>query len=131
MYFCSFIDACIFSICGHSITPYYAHKVYNATKTAITVLCEGLRHELSLVNSKIKVSVSNDYWKLFANDVTFVDFNNTTLDNTYIKRVLENRFRVSAPVAWIRTFSIPLSSDPLLKSWVQDRLWNQKTLQML
>ncbi|KAF0752647.1 farnesol dehydrogenase-like isoform X1, partial [Aphis craccivora] len=44
------------SICGHSITPYYAHKMYNATKTAITVLCEGLRHELSLVNSKIKVS---------------------------------------------------------------------------
>lgn len=32
--------------------------MYNATKTAITVLCEGLRHELSLVNSKTKVSVS-------------------------------------------------------------------------
>ncbi|KAL5243821.1 hypothetical protein ACI65C_011231 [Semiaphis heraclei] len=44
------------SICGHSITPYYAHKMYNASKTAITVLCEGLRHELSLVNSKIKVT---------------------------------------------------------------------------
>ncbi|XP_060840975.1 farnesol dehydrogenase-like isoform X2 [Rhopalosiphum padi] len=44
------------SIGGHSITPYYAHKMYNASKTAITVLCEGLRHELSLVNSKIKVS---------------------------------------------------------------------------
>lgn len=48
----------LLSICGHSITPYYAHKMYNATKTAITVLCEGLRHELSLVDSKIKVSVS-------------------------------------------------------------------------
>lgn len=48
-----------YSISGHSITPYYAHKMYNATKTAITVLCEGLRHELSLINSKIKVSVSS------------------------------------------------------------------------
>ncbi|XP_025412800.1 farnesol dehydrogenase-like [Sipha flava] len=44
------------SICGHSKTPYFAHKMYNATKTAITVLCEGLRHELSLVDSKIKIS---------------------------------------------------------------------------
>lgn len=48
----------LYSICGHSITPYYAHKMYNATKKAITVLCEGLRHELIFVNSKIKVSVS-------------------------------------------------------------------------
>lgn len=48
-----------FSICGHSLTPYFAHKMYNATKKAITVLCEGLRHELNFVNSKTKVSVSN------------------------------------------------------------------------
>ncbi|VVC36704.1 NAD(P)-binding domain,Short-chain dehydrogenase/reductase SDR [Cinara cedri] len=57
------------SICGHSITPYFAHKMYNASKTAVTVLCEGLRHELSLVNSKIKVtsvspgSVDTDIFK--------------------------------------------------------------------
>ncbi|CAH1708200.1 unnamed protein product [Aphis gossypii] len=50
------------SIGGHSITPYYAHKMYNASKTAITVLCEGLRHELRLNSSKIKVSVSSSVW---------------------------------------------------------------------
>ncbi|XP_050442619.1 farnesol dehydrogenase-like [Adelges cooleyi] len=44
------------SISGHNLTPYFAHKMYNATKTAITTLCEGFRHELSLANSKIKIS---------------------------------------------------------------------------
>lgn len=49
---------CRFSIAGHALTPYFAFKMYNASKSAVTVLCEGLRHELQLVNSKIKVSVS-------------------------------------------------------------------------
>ncbi|XP_050521675.1 farnesol dehydrogenase-like [Daktulosphaira vitifoliae] len=44
------------SITGHNITPYFGHKMYNATKRAITTLCEGLRHEINLVNSKIKIS---------------------------------------------------------------------------
>lgn len=46
---------------GHNITPYFGFKLYNATKTAVTVLCEGLRHELQLVGSKIKVSVNVSY----------------------------------------------------------------------
>lgn len=42
---------------GHNVTPYFAFKMYNASKTAVTVLCDGLRHELQLTGSKIKVSV--------------------------------------------------------------------------
>ncbi|XP_060875966.1 farnesol dehydrogenase-like [Metopolophium dirhodum] len=44
------------SITGHSLTPYFGFKMYNASKNAVTVLCDGLRHELQLVGSKIKVS---------------------------------------------------------------------------
>ncbi|KAE9540006.1 hypothetical protein AGLY_005258 [Aphis glycines] len=44
------------SISGHSLTPNFAHKMYNASKYAVTVLCDGLRHELQLTGSKIKVS---------------------------------------------------------------------------
>ncbi|VVC29948.1 Short-chain dehydrogenase/reductase SDR,NAD(P)-binding domain,Short-chain dehydrogenase/reductase [Cinara cedri] len=44
------------SMAGHSISPYFGFKVYNASKTALTVLCDGLRHELQLTGSKIKVS---------------------------------------------------------------------------
>lgn len=36
--------------------------MYNASKHAVTVLCDGLRHELQLVGSRIKVSV--EYNKL-------------------------------------------------------------------
>ncbi|CAH1736395.1 unnamed protein product [Aphis gossypii] len=43
------------SISGHSLTPNFAHKMYNASKSAVTVLCDGLRHELQLTGSKIKV----------------------------------------------------------------------------
>ncbi|KAL5235141.1 hypothetical protein ACI65C_002551 [Semiaphis heraclei] len=44
------------SIAGHNLTPYFAFKMYNASKNAVTVLCDGLRHELQLMGSKIKVS---------------------------------------------------------------------------
>ncbi|KAL5243847.1 hypothetical protein ACI65C_011257 [Semiaphis heraclei] len=44
------------STAGHNITPYFSMKMYNATKHAVSILCEGLRHELQLVGSKIKVS---------------------------------------------------------------------------
>ncbi|XP_022180330.1 farnesol dehydrogenase-like [Myzus persicae] len=44
------------SIAGHNITAYFAMKMYNASKVAVSVLCEGLRHELQLAGSKIKVS---------------------------------------------------------------------------
>ncbi|XP_001945823.1 farnesol dehydrogenase [Acyrthosiphon pisum] len=44
------------SITGHGLTPYFGFKMYNASKNAVTVLCDGLRHELQLVGSKIKVS---------------------------------------------------------------------------
>ncbi|CAH1708956.1 farnesol dehydrogenase-like [Aphis gossypii] len=44
------------STAGHSITPCFSLKMYNATKHAVRVLCEGLRHEIQLVGSKIKVS---------------------------------------------------------------------------
>ncbi|XP_026809602.1 farnesol dehydrogenase-like [Rhopalosiphum maidis] len=44
------------STAGHNIIPYFSMKMYNATKHAVRVLCEGLRHELQLVGSKIKVS---------------------------------------------------------------------------
>lgn len=44
------------STAGHNITPYFSMKMYNATKHAVRVLCEGLRHEIQLVGSKIKVS---------------------------------------------------------------------------
>ncbi|XP_026822700.1 farnesol dehydrogenase-like [Rhopalosiphum maidis] len=44
------------SITGHCLTPYFGFKMYNASKHAVTVLCDGLRHELQLMGSKIKVS---------------------------------------------------------------------------
>ncbi|NP_001156186.1 fixR-like isoform X1 [Acyrthosiphon pisum] len=44
------------SISGHKLTPNFAFKMYNASKHAVTVLCDGLRHELQLTGSKIKVS---------------------------------------------------------------------------
>ncbi|XP_025194733.1 farnesol dehydrogenase-like [Melanaphis sacchari] len=44
------------STAGHSILPHFSMKMYNATKHAVRILCEGLRHELQLVGSKIKVS---------------------------------------------------------------------------
>ncbi|KAL4121417.1 hypothetical protein QTP88_013935 [Uroleucon formosanum] len=44
------------STAGHNITPYFSMKIYNASKHVVRVLCEGLRHELQLVGSKIKVS---------------------------------------------------------------------------
>jgi len=46
-----------FSVSGHAKTPYFALKMYNASKYAVTILCDGLRHELQLIGSKIKVSV--------------------------------------------------------------------------
>ncbi|XP_050429216.1 farnesol dehydrogenase-like [Adelges cooleyi] len=44
------------SIVGHSISSIFGNKMYNASKKAVTVLCDGLRHELQLVGSKIKVT---------------------------------------------------------------------------
>ncbi|XP_050541976.1 farnesol dehydrogenase-like isoform X4 [Daktulosphaira vitifoliae] len=44
------------SIAGHALTPVFAHKMYNASKFAVTALCDGLRHELQLMQSKIKVT---------------------------------------------------------------------------
>ncbi|XP_022183734.1 farnesol dehydrogenase-like [Myzus persicae] len=44
------------SIAGHGLTPYFGFKMYNASKNAVTILCDGLRHELQLTGSKIKVS---------------------------------------------------------------------------
>lgn len=38
--------------------PYPGQKVYNATKTALTFLTEGLRHELAHAGLKIKATVS-------------------------------------------------------------------------
>lgn len=52
-----------FSVAGHCSSPYFAFKMYNASKRAVTTLCDGLRHELQLIGSKIKVSVM--YYKLF------------------------------------------------------------------
>lgn len=45
------------SITGHNSTSFFAFKMYNASKKAVTALCDGLRHELQLVGSNIKVSV--------------------------------------------------------------------------
>jgi len=44
------------SVAGHAKTPYFAFKMYNASKQAVTILCDGLRHELQVMGSKIKVS---------------------------------------------------------------------------
>jgi len=38
--------------------PFPGEKVYNSSKTALTYLTEGLRHELFSDGSKIKVTVS-------------------------------------------------------------------------
>jgi len=51
----------IYSTAGHNITPYFSMKMYNASKHVVRVLCEGLRHEIQLVGSKIKVSVCKNY----------------------------------------------------------------------
>lgn len=42
---------------GHGLSSYFGFKMYNASKYAVTVLCDGLRHELQLTGSKIKVTV--------------------------------------------------------------------------
>ncbi|CAI6362226.1 unnamed protein product [Macrosiphum euphorbiae] len=44
------------SVAGHGLTSYFGIKMYNASKNAVRILCDGLRHELQLVGSKIKVS---------------------------------------------------------------------------
>ncbi|KAL4091612.1 hypothetical protein QTP88_026271 [Uroleucon formosanum] len=44
---------------AHCLTPYFGLKMYNASKKAVMVLCDGLRHELQLMGSKIKVSSIN------------------------------------------------------------------------
>lgn len=38
--------------------PYPGQKVYNSSKTSLTYMTEGLRHELNYAGSKIKVTVS-------------------------------------------------------------------------
>ncbi|VVC29055.1 NAD(P)-binding domain,Short-chain dehydrogenase/reductase, conserved site,Short-chain [Cinara cedri] len=44
------------STAGHSLLPYPGQKVYNATKTALTFLTEGFRHEIAHARLKIKVT---------------------------------------------------------------------------
>jgi len=48
----------VFSTAGYAMLPLSGQKVYNSSKTALTYLTEGLRHELAHVGSKIKVTVS-------------------------------------------------------------------------
>lgn len=48
----------IYSTAGYSMLPFPGEKVYNSSKTALTYLTEGLRHELFYDGSKIKVTVS-------------------------------------------------------------------------
>jgi len=48
----------VFSTAGYTMLPLSGHKVYNSSKTALTYLTEGLRHELAHAGSKIKVTVS-------------------------------------------------------------------------
>ncbi|XP_050433512.1 farnesol dehydrogenase-like [Adelges cooleyi] len=45
------------SIAAYSMVTAMGHKMYNASKVAVRVLADGLRHELQLYDSKIKVSV--------------------------------------------------------------------------
>lgn len=48
-----------FSIAGHSQTLFPGNKMYNASKHALKVLTEGLRHELAIAgDGHIKASVS-------------------------------------------------------------------------
>ncbi|XP_050436258.1 farnesol dehydrogenase-like [Adelges cooleyi] len=44
------------SVTGHSFIGAFGHKMYNASKKAITALADGLRQELKLKNSNIKVT---------------------------------------------------------------------------
>lgn len=52
------IDFAYCSTAGHTMLPKIGQKVYNSSKTALTYLTEGFRHELSHAGSKIKVTVS-------------------------------------------------------------------------
>lgn len=47
------------STAGYTMLPFPGQKVYNSTKTALTYLTEGLRHELAHAGSKIKVTSIN------------------------------------------------------------------------
>lgn len=48
-----------YSITGHSYALYPGNKMYNASKHALKVLTEGLRHELAMAgDGHIKASVS-------------------------------------------------------------------------
>ncbi|NP_001156094.1 3-alpha-(or 20-beta)-hydroxysteroid dehydrogenase-like [Acyrthosiphon pisum] len=47
------------STAGYTLLPLSGQKVYNSSKTALTYLTEGLRHELAHAGSKIKVTSIN------------------------------------------------------------------------
>ncbi|XP_060863053.1 dehydrogenase/reductase SDR family member 11-like [Metopolophium dirhodum] len=47
------------STAGYTMLPLSGQKVYNSSKTALTYLTEGLRHELAHAGSKIKVTSIN------------------------------------------------------------------------
>lgn len=48
------------SIAGHKVPYFPISNVYPSSKYAVTALTETLRIELNTLQSKIKVSVSND-----------------------------------------------------------------------
>jgi short-subunit dehydrogenase len=51
----------VFSTAGYTMLSLPGQKVYNSTKTALTYLTEGFRHELVHSGSKIKVTVSESH----------------------------------------------------------------------
>jgi short-subunit dehydrogenase len=62
---CTNVEICVclilfnFSITGHSYSVNPGNKMYNASKQALRVLTEGLRHEIAAAgDGHIKVSVS-------------------------------------------------------------------------
>lgn len=49
----------IFSLSGHRVVPNAAGHFYSVTKCAVSAILEGIRNELHMLNSHIRVSVRN------------------------------------------------------------------------
>jgi len=90
------------SISGHSLTSNFAHKMYNASKQAVTALCDGLRHELQLTGSKIKVS-SVSPGPTATDMLTNIIKNNKELQTTVDHKILEAEDVANAVISSLAT----------------------------
>uniref|UniRef100_A0A2S2PCV5 Dehydrogenase/reductase SDR family member 11 n=1 Tax=Schizaphis graminum TaxID=13262 RepID=A0A2S2PCV5_SCHGA len=76
--------------------------MYNASKQAVTALCDGLRHELQLTGSKIKVS-SVSPGPTATDMLTNIIKNNKELQTTVDHKILEAEDVANAVISSLAT----------------------------